>query len=56
MAVISIFLTNQIYYIRSAIRQPIGDYTWTTVWAWYKADVNKYNEIKDIVQEALKDD
>ena len=45
----------QIYYIRSATRQPIGDYAWTTVCAWYKADVNKYDEIKNIVLEALKD-
>lgn len=45
----------QIYYIRSAIRQTIGDYAWTTVWAWYKADVSKYDEIKNIVLEELKD-
>lgn len=45
----------QIYYIRSATRQPIGDYAWTTVWTWYKADVSRYDEIKNIVLEALKD-
>lgn len=45
----------KIYYIRSAIRQPIGDYAWTTVWAWYKSDTTKYGEIKRIVREAMKD-
>ena len=45
----------QIYYVRSAIRQPIGDYAWTTVWAWYKSDTTKYGEIKRIVREAMKD-
>lgn len=45
----------QIYYIRSATRQTIGDYAWTTVWAWYKADVSTYDEIKNIVLEELKD-
>ena len=45
----------KIYYIRSAIRQPIGDYAWTTVWSWHKANASKYDEIKNIVLEALKD-
>ena len=45
----------QIYYVRSATRQPIGDYAWTTVWAWYKSDTTKYGEIKRIVKEAMKD-
>ena len=45
----------KIYYIRSAIRQPIGDYAWTTVWSWHKANASKYDEIKIIVLEALKD-
>ena len=46
----------QIYYIRSATRQPIGDYGWTTVWAWYKSDVSKYEEIRHVVLEALHED
>lgn len=46
----------QIYYIRTATRQPIGDYGWTTVWAWYKSDVSKYEEIRRIVLEALHED
>lgn len=44
------------YYIRIAIRQPIGDYGWSTVWAWYKSNAEKYEEIRRVVLEALNDE
>lgn len=42
---------SKVYYIRSAIRQPIGDYAWTTVWAWYKSLPEYYEEIKAITDD-----
>lgn len=45
---------KQVYYIRAAIRQPIGDYAWTTIWAWYKSDPERYQEISRIVEAALE--
>ena len=42
---------ERIYYIQIAIRQPIGDYAWETLWAWYKSDPSKYEEIKNIIEK-----
>ncbi|MBQ2920128.1 MAG: hypothetical protein IJE58_02995 [Oscillospiraceae bacterium] len=39
-----------VYYICSALRQPVGDYGWSTVWLWYKSDKSKYSAIKSIVE------
>lgn len=44
---------KEIFYIRSAIRQPIGDYAWSTVWTWYKSYKTKYEEIKNIIGKAM---
>ena len=41
------------YYVRSAIRQPIGDYAWSTVWSWYKSLPDKYEEIKSIIDQQM---
>lgn len=44
------------YHIRSAIRQPIGDYAWTTIWAWYRSMPERYEEIGKIIEKAMKED
>lgn len=43
---------EKIYYICSAIRQPIGDYGWRTIWGWYKSDSKYYSEITEIINKA----
>lgn len=44
---------EKIYYIRSAVRQPVGDYGWTTVRAWYKSLPDKYAEIQRIINNTM---
>ena len=44
---------EKVYYIQIGTRQPIGDYAWETLWAWYKSDPSKYEEIKEIIEKAL---
>lgn len=36
---------NKIYYLCTATRQPIGDYAWATIWAWYQSTPNRYEDI-----------
>lgn len=45
---------KEIYYIRSGVRQPIGDYAWETIWFWYKSDPSRYAEIKAIIEKATE--
>lgn len=47
---------KEVYYICSAVRQPVGDYAWTTVWLWYKSDKSKYSDIKAIISKELAKD
>lgn len=42
---------KQVYYIRSAIRQPIGDYAWELIWTWYQSKPEYYEKITKILQE-----
>lgn len=46
---------EKVYYLQTGIRQPIGDYAWETLWAWYKSDPSKYEEIKSIIEKALEE-
>lgn len=41
---------KKIYYLRTAIKQPIGDYAWTTVWAWYKSNPEHFEDICKMLQ------
>ena len=41
---------KQVYYLCTAIRRPIGDYAWETIWAWYKSNPEHYKEIQEILQ------
>lgn len=42
------------YYIRIAIRQPIGDYGFHTVWAWYKSVDGIYDKIREEIKKELE--
>ena len=45
---------EEIYYIRVALRHPVGDYSWSTIWCWYKSEKSKYAEIKAIIEKATE--
>lgn len=47
---------EKIWYIEICQRQPVGDYGWQTVYSWWKSIDGKFEDIKNIVNKAFKED